>query len=94
MDYAAIEKLKKDRNISKILIFGTGSYWKNIMGYINNLLVEKLTDAVDFFIDNDLSLIHISEPTRLLSISYAVFCLKKKIRAYSNITLTCTFTTL
>src|SRR5678816_2938037 len=26
----------------------------------------------------DLSLIHISEPTRLLSISYAVFCLKRK----------------
>src|SRR5674536_290424 len=25
-----------------------------------------------------MSLIHISEPTRLLSISYAVFCLKKK----------------
>ena len=25
----------------------------------------------------ELSLIHISEPTRLLSISYAVFCLKK-----------------
>src|SRR5665254_26898 len=33
-----------------------------------------------------LSLIHISEPTRLLSISYAVFCLKKKkhIRANEN----------
>src|SRR5678815_4981449 len=28
--------------------------------------------------DLNLSLIHISEPTRLLSISYAVFCLKKK----------------
>ena len=28
--------------------------------------------------DYYLSLIHISEPTRLLSISYAVFCLKKK----------------
>ena len=28
--------------------------------------------------DTPLSLIHISEPTRLLSISYAVFCLKKK----------------
>ena len=28
----------------------------------------------------ELSLIHISEPTRLLSISYAVFCLKKKTR--------------
>src|SRR5674536_387387 len=27
---------------------------------------------------HDLSLIHISEPTRLLSTSYAVFCLKKK----------------
>src|SRR5678816_4393758 len=27
--------------------------------------------------EDDLSLIHISEPTRLLSISYAVFCLKK-----------------
>src|SRR5678816_672217 len=26
----------------------------------------------------DIALIHISEPTRLLSISYAVFCLKKK----------------
>ena len=29
-------------------------------------------------VTQDLSLIHISEPTRLLSISYAVFCLKKK----------------
>ena len=29
-----------------------------------------------------LSLIHISEPTRLLSISYAVFCLKKKNNDY------------
>ena len=29
-------------------------------------------------IGKNLSLIHISEPTRLLSISYAVFCLKKK----------------
>ena len=32
--------------------------------------------ALDLF--SYLSLIHISEPTRLLSISYAVFCLKKK----------------
>eukprot|EP00658_Telonema_sp_P-2_P010672 TRINITY_DN14029_c0_g1_i1.p1 TRINITY_DN14029_c0_g1~~TRINITY_DN14029_c0_g1_i1.p1 ORF type:complete len:181 (+),score=39.52 TRINITY_DN14029_c0_g1_i1:250-792(+) len=29
-------------------------------------------------LEQPLSLIHISEPTRLLSISYAVFCLKKK----------------
>eukprot|EP00658_Telonema_sp_P-2_P026628 TRINITY_DN20769_c0_g1_i1.p1 TRINITY_DN20769_c0_g1~~TRINITY_DN20769_c0_g1_i1.p1 ORF type:complete len:232 (+),score=31.30 TRINITY_DN20769_c0_g1_i1:308-1003(+) len=33
----------------------------------------------------DLSLIHISEPTRLLSISYAVFCLKKKKTARKHI---------
>mgnify|MGYP007068796355 CR=1 FL=1 len=32
-----------------------------------------------------LSLIHISEPTRLLSISYAVFCLKKKNTNHINI---------
>ena len=33
----------------------------------------------DSWVDDEyyLSLIHISEPTRLLSISYAVFCLKK-----------------
>eukprot|EP00658_Telonema_sp_P-2_P006595 TRINITY_DN12494_c0_g1_i6.p1 TRINITY_DN12494_c0_g1~~TRINITY_DN12494_c0_g1_i6.p1 ORF type:complete len:924 (-),score=217.68 TRINITY_DN12494_c0_g1_i6:31-2679(-) len=31
-----------------------------------------------------LSLIHISEPTRLLSISYAVFCLKKKKKKKEN----------
>ena len=32
----------------------------------------------------ELSLIHISEPTRLLSISYAVFCLKKKKQKLHN----------
>ena len=31
-----------------------------------------------FSIEDALSLIHISEPTRLRRISYAVFCLKKK----------------
>ena len=39
----------------------------------------ELWRAADALRSNmDLSLIHISEPTRLLSISYAVFCLKKK----------------
>ena len=32
-----------------------------------------------------LSLIHISEPTSLLSTSYAVFCLKKKIYTTNQI---------
>src|SRR5659263_707904 len=36
----------------------------------------------------DLSLIHISEPTRLGMISYAVFCLKKKTCVYAQETLT------
>eukprot|EP00658_Telonema_sp_P-2_P065578 TRINITY_DN54789_c0_g1_i1.p2 TRINITY_DN54789_c0_g1~~TRINITY_DN54789_c0_g1_i1.p2 ORF type:complete len:121 (+),score=24.73 TRINITY_DN54789_c0_g1_i1:141-503(+) len=36
------------------------------------------TKEVGVFLTEGLSLIHISEPTRLLSISYAVFCLKKK----------------
>src|SRR5678815_5971480 len=34
--------------------------------------------AIVFVVVYALSLIHISEPTRLLSISYADFCLKKK----------------
>ena len=33
----------------------------------------------------ELSLIHISEPTRLLSRSYAVFCLKKKKQEIAEI---------
>eukprot|EP00831_Metopus_contortus_P062101 TRINITY_DN5406_c0_g1_i5.p2 TRINITY_DN5406_c0_g1~~TRINITY_DN5406_c0_g1_i5.p2 ORF type:complete len:128 (+),score=42.72 TRINITY_DN5406_c0_g1_i5:105-488(+) len=33
----------------------------------------------------DLSLIHISEPTRPLYISYAVFCLKKKKKKYKHL---------
>src|SRR5678815_2870203 len=37
-----------------------------------------LYHAIQAGMDMGLSLIHISEPTRLLSISYAVFCLKKK----------------
>ena len=48
-----------------------------------NALFEQAVQALknkDFVLEADrieLSLIHISEPTRLLSISYAVFCLKK-----------------
>src|SRR5665254_29522 len=34
---------------------------------------------------HELSLIHISEPTRLLSISYAVFCLKKKKKKFKYV---------
>ena len=37
-------------------------------------------NAVNMMVEYRLSLIHISEPTRLRRISYAVFCLKKKKR--------------
>ncbi len=39
---------------------------------------EDFADVTDFDTLVVLSLIHISEPTRLRRISYAVFCLKKK----------------
>eukprot|EP00658_Telonema_sp_P-2_P027813 TRINITY_DN2141_c0_g1_i21.p2 TRINITY_DN2141_c0_g1~~TRINITY_DN2141_c0_g1_i21.p2 ORF type:complete len:138 (+),score=25.56 TRINITY_DN2141_c0_g1_i21:991-1404(+) len=47
---------------------------------------NAVQDAVSFAtsVDHGLSLIHISEPTRLLSISYAVFCLKKKKKHNTN----------
>eukprot|EP00658_Telonema_sp_P-2_P080864 TRINITY_DN8138_c0_g1_i3.p1 TRINITY_DN8138_c0_g1~~TRINITY_DN8138_c0_g1_i3.p1 ORF type:complete len:356 (+),score=107.28 TRINITY_DN8138_c0_g1_i3:132-1199(+) len=41
-------------------------------------------DHEHVFAVQELSLIHISEPTRLLSISYAVFCLKKKKKKNNN----------
>eukprot|EP00658_Telonema_sp_P-2_P045672 TRINITY_DN3365_c0_g1_i3.p1 TRINITY_DN3365_c0_g1~~TRINITY_DN3365_c0_g1_i3.p1 ORF type:complete len:231 (+),score=32.56 TRINITY_DN3365_c0_g1_i3:511-1203(+) len=49
---------------------GTAAYQRS------KLAVDAHT--IDSACTMDLSLIHISEPTRLLSISYAVFCLKKK----------------
>ena len=44
------------------------------------LFVEGISKTIDGVkvLDNILSLIHISEPTRRTPISYAVFCLKKK----------------
>src|SRR5678815_5792910 len=41
-------------------------------------LVGDIVSTSPLYTGLILSLIHISEPTRLLSISYAVFCLKKK----------------
>ncbi len=59
----------------------------------NRVFHRMLVDGVTVeYARRDLSLIHISEPTRLLSISYAVFCLKKKKPSnnlrYSNISTT------
>src|SRR5678816_4371190 len=47
---------------------------------VRNIFNELYAHYTDIYI----SLIHISEPTRLLSISYAVFCLKKKNKNQSQ----------
>ena len=39
---------------------------------------EKIKEYEVYLMEQELSLIHISEPTRQAEISYAVFCLKKK----------------
>src|SRR5678815_5522311 len=46
-------------------------------GYIDEVTSQDY-DGDGWYTPDDLSLIHISELTRLLSNSYAVFCLKKK----------------
>eukprot|EP00658_Telonema_sp_P-2_P043064 TRINITY_DN3101_c0_g1_i5.p1 TRINITY_DN3101_c0_g1~~TRINITY_DN3101_c0_g1_i5.p1 ORF type:complete len:1066 (+),score=173.66 TRINITY_DN3101_c0_g1_i5:98-3295(+) len=50
----------------------------DVCSLLNTFNEAMLTDAPPVLCVDTLSLIHISEPTRLLSISYAVFCLKKK----------------
>eukprot|EP00658_Telonema_sp_P-2_P059005 TRINITY_DN47655_c0_g1_i1.p1 TRINITY_DN47655_c0_g1~~TRINITY_DN47655_c0_g1_i1.p1 ORF type:complete len:115 (-),score=8.65 TRINITY_DN47655_c0_g1_i1:44-388(-) len=54
---------------------------KDVLDDLKNVVVEKPNVGDEIKMEkhrHGLSLIHISEPTRLLSISYAVFCLKKK----------------
>src|SRR5678815_5634399 len=57
-----------------LVVIGNGFFKPNVSAMVGSLYSEgsKLKDSA-----YNLSLIHISEPTRLLSISYAVFCLKK-----------------
>eukprot|EP00658_Telonema_sp_P-2_P040822 TRINITY_DN29198_c0_g1_i2.p2 TRINITY_DN29198_c0_g1~~TRINITY_DN29198_c0_g1_i2.p2 ORF type:complete len:188 (+),score=30.84 TRINITY_DN29198_c0_g1_i2:237-800(+) len=52
------------------------SYGAVVLTYVVNQAPEIVDRNI--YLKPALSLIHISEPTRLLSISYAVFCLKKK----------------
>eukprot|EP00658_Telonema_sp_P-2_P031562 TRINITY_DN23592_c0_g1_i1.p1 TRINITY_DN23592_c0_g1~~TRINITY_DN23592_c0_g1_i1.p1 ORF type:complete len:143 (-),score=11.81 TRINITY_DN23592_c0_g1_i1:3-431(-) len=68
---------------------------RSIYGMVTNYVAKPLQQAASWLWGGRaqpiqtqaailLSLIHISEPTRLLSISYAVFCLKKKKKPMST----------
>src|SRR5678816_2060583 len=72
-DYAEVnlERMKIAASLGKLLAAFTGEH----VGEPRVLIC--LYEAPLLHVDLKLSLIHISEPTRLLSISYAVFCLKK-----------------
>src|SRR5678815_4813359 len=63
--------------------FNTAAVLSAAPGYIvqgqpNDFYMQRIGSFIRGRSTSHLSLIHISEPTRLLSISYAVFCLKKK----------------
>ena len=66
-----LEKLPKGVSdmIFPYLLLALSDYKTSQINKMNGIGLDNLLS---------LSLIHISEPTRLLSISYAVFCLKKK----------------
>src|SRR5678815_3198643 len=53
-----------------VISHNRGNHWA--------MMIDDMDAWEKYLHEKDLSLIHISEPTRLLSISYAVFCLKKK----------------
>src|SRR5450759_2211505 len=53
-------------------------HWLSAADKFAHTLMAHFNDVAADFALVDLSLIHISEPTRLGMISYAVFCLKKK----------------
>ena len=66
-------------------VLGTSNHWKAFYDHerpcLSDLLIDgRLETMQEHYRVYGLSLIHISEPTRLLSISYAVFCLKKKTK--------------
>src|SRR5660397_289667 len=93
-DIACPNKACKDHGVAGCgNIIGNGTYQARnvtIRRYICHSCGKAFCDSTNTFYYNlrkdestidlalNLSLIHISEPTRLRRISYAVFCLKKK----------------
>src|SRR5660397_201639 len=66
---AGIMEWKKNNTFGMTAFISFGIFWETLVAL---LILPKLGLA-----DATLSLIHISEPTRLRRSSYAVFCLKK-----------------
>src|SRR5665647_3778550 len=64
----ALDLMEKNK-VSQLLVMNDGE----VVGILTKQGIARTLGAID-----DLSLIHISEPTRRTPISYAVFCLKKK----------------
>eukprot|EP00658_Telonema_sp_P-2_P068210 TRINITY_DN5714_c0_g1_i3.p1 TRINITY_DN5714_c0_g1~~TRINITY_DN5714_c0_g1_i3.p1 ORF type:complete len:115 (-),score=31.18 TRINITY_DN5714_c0_g1_i3:69-413(-) len=71
------EELLKLGTVSGFCATATGGNVRHLREH-QGLWTDEENRVLFNQMDLNLSLIHISEPTRLLSISYAVFCLKKK----------------
>ena len=66
----------KNFNFSKLIVINPKPIYPNDKIIATSVGAQEIIKKSKVY--DNLSLIHISEPTRLLSISYAVFCLKKK----------------
>eukprot|EP00831_Metopus_contortus_P056140 TRINITY_DN477_c0_g2_i1.p2 TRINITY_DN477_c0_g2~~TRINITY_DN477_c0_g2_i1.p2 ORF type:complete len:117 (-),score=9.98 TRINITY_DN477_c0_g2_i1:87-437(-) len=75
----------KTLNVSTFSVLSGLSRLRYI-SFSNHRTSQRIVGIIDT--TQDLSLIHISEPTRPLYISYAVFCLKKKKKKNSQKTIT------
>src|SRR5665648_1200557 len=77
---AAAEMLRRVEAVLAATGNGRGGASERVWGGTFHAIAARLLriHARDIGMEPDLSLIHISEPTRLGMISYAVFCLKKK----------------
>src|SRR5678815_4521096 len=73
IEIQAREIIRMRRMLDEILATHTGQDVEKIARDTDRDFIMTASQAKEY-----LSLIHISEPTRLLSSSYAVFCLKKK----------------
>ena len=90
--------------ISLILLISVNKTYAYEISDLIKILIDKNENSSSFKYDDliddldlknaNLSLIHISEPTRLRRISYAVFCLKKKNTNLNNPSLSPSILTL